>query len=170
MARRRNSITRREVTDRGDKIRTDMQTKVTELKTRASDVETTRETLAKLERAGTAEGVNEVERHIDRAEAVTVDAFEREDRDLEKAHRDSSEYESDLRERTASTKSDVKEITDASNSIKTREPLEKLNRARDAATRDMEHLAGAADRARTAREETERLRKEAEARVKRTRR
>ena len=102
MAKHKDVPTRQEVSKKIEKNRKDMELKEINLDWIASDVETVRQTLEKLDFGGTAEGFDQVETSIKGAENVTADAFDREDEDLEQIQKDNQEYEGEIQDRRKS--------------------------------------------------------------------
>ena len=154
MAKRRDVPTRNDVRERGEGYEKEMEGKEVNLGQIASDVETVRQTLEKLE-GGTSEGTEEVERAIESAEDVTEKEFDREDEELERTQENSQEFEGELQDHRGSSESDTKRITDASGDIKTQETIRELEKAKEAALRDIDFLAERIDRARKAREKSD---------------
>jgi hypothetical protein len=152
MARRKDVPTRHELTDQGQEHDRGMEAKEIDLDKIASDVETVRGTLDNLDFGGTSEGTEEVERSIEAAEDVTVQEFDREDEELEHLQSESQEFEDGIQDRRESSESDMRQVTDAAGKIETKETLNQLEKAKDAALRDMEFLSEQIERARSARE------------------
>ena len=165
MARRRDVPTRGEVTERTDKNRDDMREQEEQLETTADDIETIRQTLEDLDFSGTAEGANEVEASIERADDVTVGVFDEHDGNLEEVQSESEEHEGELQERADVSESDLGKISDASARIETDEAVGELVKAKEGALKDVEFLSDQEKRACEAREESERIQKELESRV-----
>lgn len=155
MKSRRDVPTRHDVNERGDGYEKDMEKKENNLDTIASDVETVRRTLESLDFRGTSEGVEDVERTIESAEDVTEQEFDKEDEELERIQQENQEFEGDLQERKDSSESDAGKVSDATGATKTQETIRELERARDAALRDIDFLAEHFDRARRARESSD---------------
>lgn len=156
MKKKSDTPRRSEITDTVQKHETDMSEKVEDLDTIATDAETVRETLDNLDFEGTAEGTDEVESSIEKADDVTVEKFEDEDGNLEEIQSDSEEYEGDLQERTDSSQMDLGKISDASGRIETQETVNELVNAKEGVLKDIDFLDGEIDKANDARSESER--------------
>ena len=140
MARRGDAPSRREVTEKIDEKRDAMRETEETLETYVGDIETIRRTLESLEGGGTTEGADSVEGHIQEADNVTVDAFDREDEGLERTQAESQEYGGELQERGDSADSDRQRISDAESSLRTDDAAGVLREALDAAQEDVEFL------------------------------
>jgi hypothetical protein len=143
------------VTERVEDKKKEMDEKEADLETIATDKEIVVHTLENLDFRGTSEGLEEVEGFIESAEDVTEKEFDREDENLEQLQRDSEEHEEDLDDRRESSESDKEKISDASEKVETNDTISELERAKEAASRDIEFLNEQMDRAHTAREESE---------------
>ncbi len=165
MARRSDTPTRSEVTEKVEAQKTDMSEKVEELDTIATDTETVRETLDSLDGQGTSEGTDEVHGAIEQAENVTVEIFDRQDENLEAIQSDTEEYEGELQERTDASESDLEKISNAAGTIETHETVHELDEAKAAVSNDIEFLNEQDEAAREARQENERLQQEHRSRV-----
>jgi len=165
VARKRDVPTRHEVTEKVDTSKELMEEKEVDLDKIADDVETVRETLENLDLGGTSEGSDEVENAIHGAEDVTIDEFDREDEELEQIQQESEKYEGELTERSDASESDVDKISDASSAVETKDTLNELATAKEAALREVDFLAEAIDRAKEAQDESERAQQELQGRV-----
>ena len=164
--RKRNDVpTRNELTETIEKQEDDMSEKAEELETTVSDVETVRDTLDSLDFGGTAEGADEVETSIENAEDVTVEVFERQDEGLEEIQGDVEDYESELQGRHGSSESDLGKLSDASGHVETQETVNELVNSKEGLLRDIEFLSGQTDRAKEARDESERVQNELQGRL-----
>ena len=165
MAKRRDVPTRHEVSERVEGNKEDMEKKEVDLDKIASDVDTVRHTLENLYLDGTSEGSEEVEQSIESAENVTEQEFDKEDEELEQIQADNQEFDGELNDRRGSSESDLGKISDASSGIETTETVKELERAKEAALRDIEYLRGQIDRARAAREKSDDIQDKLQARV-----
>ena len=165
MAKRKDVPTRQEVSKKIEKNRKDMELKEINLDWIASDVETVRQTLEKLDFGGTAEGFDQVETSIKGAENVTADVFDREDEDLEQIQKDNQEYEGEIQDRRKSSESDLGKISDSSARIETKETINELIQAKEAALKDIDFLAEQIERAKGARDKSDSIQKRIQARV-----
>jgi len=165
MARRSDTPTRSEVTEKVEKHQDDMNDKAEDVEETVSDIETVRDTLDSLDLGGTSEGADEVEGAIEGAEDVGVSEFEEESQELEQIQGETEEHEGELGERSGTTSSDMEKISDASSQIHSDAAGSELAKAEDNARNDIEFLDDQADRAQSAREESQRLHNEHQARV-----
>ena len=165
MARRKDVPTRNEVTEKIESDKKEMEGKETDLDKIASDVETVRQTLEQLDFGGTAEGSDEVESSIESAEDVTTVVFDREDESLEQIQTHNEEFEGELQDHHGSSESDLGKISDASAKIETKEAINELEKAREAALRDIDFLAEQIGRASDARKESDTVQEKLQARV-----
>jgi hypothetical protein len=147
--------TRNEVRERLDGHEKNMDEREISLDEIASDVETVRRTLEGLDFRGTSEGAEEVEGAIENAEDVTERAFDTGDEQLERIQQENQDFESELLDRKEVTESDVTKVSDAASGTKTSETIRELEKARDAAVRDISFLQEHLDRARDAREKSD---------------
>lgn len=165
MAKRKDVPTRHEVTEKIDKSRKNMEGKEVDLDKIASDVETVRQTIEKLELGGTAEGSEQVERSIKSAEDVTTEVFDKEDEELEQIQKDNEEFQDDLQDHRGSSESDLGKISDSSASIETKETINKLIDGKEAVLRDIDFLKEHIDRALEAREKSNIIQERLKSRV-----
>jgi hypothetical protein len=165
MARHKDVPTRHELSDQIQEHDNGMETKEIDLDKIASDVETVRGTLENLDFSGTSEGAEEVERSIEAAEDVTVQEFDKEDEELEQLQSESQEFEDGIQDRRESSESDIGKITDAAVKIETKETVNQLEKAKEAALRDMEFLSEQIERARSAREKSNAAQEKLQSRV-----
>ena len=165
MARRGDAPSRCEVTEKIDEQHDTMRETEETLETYAGDIETIRQTLESLECAGTAEGADSVEEHIEEADNVTVDAFDREDEGLERTQAESQEYGGELQERGDSAESDRQHISDAESSLKTTDGAGALREALDAAHEDVEFLKEQFESNSKDHEESEQIQQELQSRA-----
>lgn len=147
MRRKSDLRARHEITNKAREDRESTREKGEQLDTYATDAETVEHTLEALrtEGAGTADGTDEVEGHIERAGDVTVDAFEREDQELETLQDEIADHETELRERAESVASNVEELSEWRERVDTQATSAELGQAEAAAERDKEFLDGASD-------------------------
>ena len=170
MARRSDAPTRHEVTDTVDKNKDDMREKETCLDAIAADLDTVRRTLDSLDLGATADGADEVEHAMHGAEDVTADAFDRDDDQLEQIQSQTEEHEGELSDRSATSESDMGKINDAGAAIETSETAPELEKAADAALREIDFLKDHMERERAARAESDRVQQDLQARVRAGRR
>jgi len=91
--RKTDTPTRSEVTERVEKNNDEMEEKVEELDTIATDTETVRETLDALDFEGTADAANEVEDIFEQTENITIEKFNEEDELKKEAEKVNLEFE-----------------------------------------------------------------------------
>lgn len=165
MVRRGDAPSRCEVTEKIDEQRDTMRETEETLETYVGDIETIRQTLESLEGGGTTEGADSVEEHIQEADNVTTDAFDREDEGLERTHEESQEYGGELQERGDSAESDRQHISDAEGALKTDDAVGGLREARDAAEEDVEFLKEQFERNSKDHEESQQIQQELQGRA-----
>lgn len=165
MAKRRDVPSKGEVTERIEKSNKDMEGKEVDLEKVASDVETVRQTLEKLDFGGTAEGADQLEKSIESAEDVTTEVFEREDENLERIQSNSQEFEGEITDHRDTSESDLGKISDSSARIETKETINELVRAKETVLRDIDFLAGQINRASDARKKSDAVQEKLKSRV-----
>lgn len=165
MARRGDSPTRGEVTERVDKSESDMQEKTEEMDKTVSDIETVRDTLDSLDLSGTSEASDEVEQAIEGAEDVSEGEFEQESGELEGIQGETEEHEGELQERTDSSSQDLGKLSDASGRMNSDAANSELVKAKESALRDIDFLGDQAKRAQDSREESQRVHEDYKGRV-----
>ena len=165
MPRRSDTPSRSEISERIDGDAERMREKEGDIETTVSDIETVRHTLENLDLGGTSEGSEAVEGAIQGAEDVTVEVFDGQDTELEEIQGEDEEYECEVDERTDSVESDLGKVSDASIQIDTDEGVNELIKAKEAALQDIDFFKEQGERAREAREESERIQQEYQARA-----
>ena len=165
MAKRRDVPSKGEVTERVEKSNKDMEGKQVDLEKVASDVETVRQTLEKLDFGGTAEGADQLEKSIESAENVTTEVFEREDENLERIQSDSQQFEGEITDHRDTSESDLGKISDSSARIETKETINELIRAKETVLRDIDFLADQINRACDARKKSDAVQEKLKSRV-----
>lgn len=165
MAKRSDVPTRNEVTERAETSKKDMEEKELDLDKIATDVETVRETLDKLDLGGTQEGAEQLETSIKGAEDVTEEVFDKEDEDLERIQEENKEFEGDLDERRDTSDSDLGKVSDASSKIETKETINELVKAKEAVVRDIDFLKEQIERVSDARQKSDEIQNKHQARV-----
>ena len=146
MAKRGDLSSKREVSERIGKDKNDMEQKEVDLEKVASDVETVRHTLEKLDFGGTTEGAEQLEKSIESAENITTEVFEREDEDLEKIQSKGKEFEGEIAEHRNTSESDLGKISDSSAKIETKETINELVQAKEVVLKDIDFLADSINR------------------------
>lgn len=164
-ANRKDTKTQGDITDTVDRSSTDMNVKVEDLDKLQRDVQTVRETLESLDFGGTRECGDAVEESMSSAEDVTVDTFDREGEQLDEIQGENESYEGELHEHSDSDKSDIEKVSDASSRTETGDTISELVRAKEAAMRDIDFLAEQIQRAKDARETSEKTQQEYTQRV-----
>ena len=170
VGKRRELPSQRQVKERIDIGEKDMQEKETDLDKIASDVERVRQTIAKLDFGGTAEGTEQLESSIETAEDVTGSVFDKENEELEQIQDKGKEYETEIEERETTSNSDLEKISSTSAKINTKETINELVNAKEAVLRDIDFLSEQIKRARDAREKSDATQRQLEERVNRDRR
>jgi len=165
MARRSDTPTRSEVTDKVEKNQDDLREKGDEMEDTVSDIETIRETLESLDLGGTADGADEVEHSVEGAEDVSEGEFDEESSELDGIEGETEEHETELEGRSDSTSSDLGRLSDASARLHSDASNQELITAKESAVRDVEFLDDQGKRAEDAREESQRLHEELRARA-----
>ena len=140
MVKRRKVLGRQEVSGTIETKKKEMAAKENDLDKIATDVETIRQTLEKLDFGGTQEGAEQIERAIESAENVTEQEFEREDANLEKIQDENKEFEGELGNRRGISESDLGKVSDAGARINTKQTINELVKAKEAAMRDIDFL------------------------------
>ena len=169
MRKRRDLPSKRQVKERVDVSKKDMQEKETDLDKIASDVERVRETITNLDFGGTAEGTQQLESSIEKAKDVTASVFDKENDELEQIQHKGKEYETEIDKRETTSKSDLEKISSTSTKIETKETINELVNAKESILRDIDFLSGQIERAKDAREKSDAAQRQLEERVNRGR-
>jgi predicted RNase H-like nuclease (RuvC/YqgF family) len=129
---------RHEIQDKTREDREFSREKGEQLDTYATDAEIVERTLEALraENAGTTDGAEEVEGHIERAGDVTVDAFARADQELETLQAEIADLQNELQERAESVAAIRRELSEAHDQVDTQDTGAELAQAEAAAERD----------------------------------
>jgi chromosome segregation ATPase len=170
VGKRRELPSQRQVEERIDIGKKDMQEKETDLDKIASDVEKVRQTITTLDFGGTAEGTEQLESSIEKAEDVTASVFDKENEELEQIQDKGKEYETEIEERETTSNSDLEKISSTSAKINTKETINELVNAKEAVLRDIDFLSEQIKRAKEAREKSDATQRQLEERVNRDRR
>ena len=160
-----DSRSRGEVTETVEHHKQEMDEKDEAIGEVVEDIETVRKTLSELERGGTTEGIDDVDQRMQEAEDGAVEVYESEDAELDEVQEQSQEFGGELQERKGSAESDRDRITDASSSVRTKEALDQLAQAQDAARDDSEFLTEHLDKETEAFQESEQAQAEYRSRV-----
>lgn len=155
MSRRKNSYTRNEINENIDKTKQEMTEKEIDLEKISSDVKTVRHTLESLDFEGTLEGSEEIEKSIEDAKDITIDVFEEEDENLEAVQEKGKEFEGELNDSQESSEKDMEKISQTESKVDTRETINELIKAKEAALKDINYLEKHVELARTAREKSD---------------
>jgi hypothetical protein len=169
MRKRRDLPSKRQVKERIDVSKKDMQEKETDLDKIASDVERVRETITKLDFGGTADGARQLESSIEKAEDVTASVFDKENDEREQIQHKGKEYETEIDKRETTSKSDLEKISSTSTKIETKETINELVNAKEAVLREIDFLSSQIERAQDAREKSDAAQRQLEERVNRGR-
>ena len=162
--------TRDELKERVETSREDMEKKEVDLDRIVSDLETARRTIEQLDFGGTKEGVEELEKAIERAEDVTVEVFGQEDEELERIQSDNKEFEGEVQDSHNSSESDLQKVSDVSAGIETQETANELEKAKTTILEDMDFLSEQIRRARDSRENSDAIQERHKERVEKGRR
>lgn len=165
MKKRRDLPSKRQVKERVDVSKRDMQEKETDLDKIASDVERVRETITKLDFGGTAEGSQQLESSIDKAEDVTASVFDKENDELEQIQHKGKEYETEIDKRETTSKSDLEKISSTSTKLETKETINEMVNAKEVILRDIDFLSSQIERAKDSREKSDAAQRQLEERV-----
>ena len=165
MPRVKDITTRREISEKIETSKREMEGKEAVLNKVASDLDTVRQTLENLNLGGTAEGTEQVESAIESAKDVTTEVFNKEDQSLEEIHTSNEEFEGKLQEHRGSSESDLGKISDASARIETKEAISELAKAKEAALRDVDFLREQVRMAEDAREKSDAVQEKLQSRV-----
>lgn len=158
--------TRSGIAERIDIHKTDFSQSESDMEVIARDVESIRNTLKKLDfSTATSEGADEINSHIDAAEDITKEEFKKEDDILEKKQDDSAFLEKDLSRRNETSEKNMDKVAATEKIIKTSDTVNELNKARNAAIKDVEFLMMQIDRAKKERERSDTVRKQLQARI-----
>ena len=163
MVRRRGGVSRREFGEKVDRSKTALDGKESELKVYTSDLEQERRTLESLDLDGAEEDSRQVEEAISRAEKVTAERFDGENRQLEQLQDENQGLEGDFQDRRETTESDLRKMSGAR--LESSEAVSAMVGAKEAALRGKEFLSEQADRIRRTREASEQAQRALEARV-----
>ena len=136
MTKRKNLSTRGEIQDTVSEHRDEMNETVDDLDIKATDTEIVRETLDDLDMDGfTAEGAEEVEDTIEKAEDVTVELFDEQDENLEQIVDKAKDYSDELNDNQESGQKDLSKVVEASGKIETNETVDELAHTKASALR-----------------------------------
>src|SRR6056297_1946127 len=126
-----------------EKVRGDsqnMEIKGEDLEKAAQDCETLIRTIQSVDFLGTAEGAEQVEKHMDAAENTAENTFDSEDQEMEKIQEGVQEHEKDLNERQDTTDSDLGKVSEASAKIELQAANEFLTDAKDSLLQDIDYM------------------------------
>lgn len=152
----RDRSTRNELTDRKDQQTEDMRELRDKLEKKAEDLATVRRLLEELDLdGGTSDGAAEIEESVDRAERVTEEVFDQDDKALDQIHADAEGYQSELTERKETSESNLGRISDVTAPLETQETIDQIREGKEAALRDVDFLQDLLQRAMDALEESE---------------
>jgi hypothetical protein len=165
MGNRKDLSSRREVTERIEKSKIDMEEKEVDLEKVAADVETVRQTIEKLDFGGTTEGVEQLEKSIESAENITTEVFEREDEDLEKMQSENQEYEGEITEHRDISEANLGKISDSSAKIETEETVNELIQTKEAVLKDIDFIRDSISRISDARKRSDEAQENLKSRI-----
>ena len=158
---------RGDIIERSDVIKADISKSESDLEIIAKDVEIIRDTLKKLDFGSTTrEGSDEIDQHIETAEDVTKEEFNKEDDVLENKQDDNVVLEKNLTGRNESSEKNLAKVSDIKTAIKTKESLNEMNKAQNAVIKDIDFLLGQIDKATKERERSDQVQKQLQERIK----
>jgi len=141
MIRDAQSPTRQEVSDRQDEYAEEMEHIEDELDETAEDIGIIRDLIEQMDPGGgTAEGLDQVEQSVDRAEDVTERVFDDQDKDLEKVQNEHEDYGDEVDERAHISEKNLGKISDATSPLTTQEAVSEVRAAKEAIVQDVEIL------------------------------
>ena len=141
MTKRKNSSTRVEIRDTVTDNRDQMNELTDDMEVKAIDTDIVRETLDDLDMDGfTAEGAEEVEETIEKAEDVTVELFDEQDENLEQTIDKSKDYSDELKDNKETGEKDLSKVVESSGKIETIETGDELAHTKASAMEDIEFL------------------------------
>lgn len=152
-----DAVRRTEVEGAVEKAKSDMRDHEQRMESRALDWKTVQRTMERLGFRGTQEGEQAVREHIEKAADVTVECFRREDADLDRLLAEDADRERDNAERADSVKEGMNTLRDMLAELKGQEAIGEAEGAHDAAQVDLEFWNAIIERAREARQDTERV-------------
>ena len=166
MVKRKNLSTRGEIQDTVSDHRDDMDEVTDDMNIKAIDTEIVRETLDDLDMDGfTAEGAEDVEDTIEKAEDVTVELFDEQDENLENIVDRAKDYSDELNDKQESGQKDLGKVVDASAKIETNETVDELTHTKASAMEDIEFLEQQESEAVDDQQDTEQDRKDLQQRI-----
>jgi hypothetical protein len=137
-----------------------MQEHEEQLDETVDDIETVRGTLEALDLSGTSEGSAAIEQAIERADSATVELFDSQDTELESVHEASEAFEGEVHEQVDAVQSNQDRIREAGQQVESSPARDGLESANEVADEDREFLEDQEERARAARETSERAQQE----------
>ena len=162
-----NDLKRRgDIVEKVDILKTDISKSESDMEVFAKDIEVIKSTLKKLDFGSTtSEGSEEINNYIDSAEDITKEGFKKEDDILEKKHDDSISLENDLTSRNEYSEKNIDQVSGAEKSIKTKDTLNELNKAKNAVLKDIDFLLTQIDRARKERERSDNIQQQLQSKI-----
>lgn len=140
MRSRTDSPTRGDVARTVEGHKQDMREKSREAEVVVNDLDVVRHTMDQLERGGTQEGSDEIERAIGEAKDVTVREYETKDQQLDSVQQKAEGDERQLTVRSDASESDKKKVSDASRTVDTKGTFRELDKAAEVVQRDVDFL------------------------------
>ena len=151
MVRDISAPTRQELSDRADKHAEDMEKTHQKLEMTAEDIRTIRGLVEQLDPGGgTAEGIDEVEQSVERAEDVTEEVFDTQDGELEQIHSENEDYQDEVQDRKGISEANLGRVSDVTAPMETQEAIDELRKGKEAFLDDIDALLQLVDRAREA--------------------
>lgn len=158
MRKGHGSVTRHELSEKSDCQAERRRELHRELEEKAQDISTVRQLKRELDLAqATSDGAAEIEASVESANDVSEEQFDRQDGQLEDAHRDARDDQADLSGRRDASDSNLAKISSDTASLKTRETIDKIRESKEAAIRETEFLEDLERRAMDSLAESERI-------------
>lgn len=165
MSRQERLGTRQEVRGEIHGIREELRKKEKDLGIVKDDYEVVERTKQSLQPAGTADGGGEVIELVNRAQEVTGEVFEKEDKALETVQERSEAQGERVREQSEAVKDNLERLAEARSTVVTRETAGELDRAKRSSEDEGRFLHEVMKEEQEQRQESKRIEAELRARV-----
>ena len=140
MATKGDALTRGEITDAVCKHETDLRETNKSIEEDVEDIETAREVLDQVDLSGTAEGADAGGEHIEHAQDVSVEEYDRESEDLERVQDETEARAEDLGERSGKVSDDMDKIAEGKARMHGEAGIQELAGAHETAKEDVDFL------------------------------
>lgn len=155
--------TRQEISDKKDEHSETMREIREKLERDARDITTVRTLDEELILDGaTEEGTQEIKDSVDKAEGAAEGQFDEDDVQLEEAHQDTEDFQSDITERRDVSEENRERITDVADSLEIKEAIERIQEAKEGVLRELEFLEDIEKQALESLEESKDVRRQLE--------